>query len=577
MRKWLTRVGGPVVLALLVVLLVGGVSCKGGGERASKRVPAEKQELTIRIAGDPSTFDPQLAEISEEISVVKQLFRGLFTYDQDLNVVPAVAKEVPTKENGGISEDGLVYTIALREDAAWSDGTPLTAHDFVYAFQRLFDPEAGARGYYYSFYTAIKGSGAASEGKAPVKEIGVTAVDDHTLRIELEHPQPTLPTLLALWPAAPLREDLIEQHGAAWTKPGNLVGNGPFVLTKYAPEREIVLTKNTAYVGEDEPTLERLVYRVIPDDNAALLAYQQGEIDVTPLAAADVARFENDPELFEAAQLETFAIFYNEREAPFDDPLVRRAISSALDRDAYVATVQSGAGIPATSWLPPGMPGASANVGGDLGFNIENAQSLLAQAGYPNGEGFPTVTFTVADDPTNLATAEFVQQQLKENLGIEVKIESLEEGVFGDRFFAGEFQMSWLSWFGDYADPENWLPQQFASDGGFNVMGYSNPQVDALLAQAATETDPAKRLALYEQAHKIVIDDQALTPVYYPQRSYLVRDTVAGLVPTVLDAAVPGDWFVSNVQILEEGSAPASLPERDGGGDEGESNGYQPN
>lgn len=561
-------------LLLLAALLVVAVACAGQGEdRASTRVPAEKQELTVRLAGDPSTFDPQLAEVAEEISVAKQLFRGLFTYDEDLNVVPAVAKEVPTKENGGISQDGLVYTIKLREDAVWSDGAPLTAGDFVYAFRRLFDPEGGARGYYYSFYTAIKGAEAVVEGKAPVDRIGVTALDDYTLRIELERPQPTLPTLLALWPAAPLRQDLIEKHGAAWTKPGNLVGNGPFVLTKYVPEDEIVLTKNAAYWGDDQPALDRLVYRVIPEDNAALLAYERGEIDVTSIAGTDLVRFEDDPELLRLASLETFAIFYNEREAPFDDPLVRRAISSAIDREAYVATVQGGAGIPALSWLPPGMPGAHAQVGADLGFDVERARSLLAQAGYPNGEGFPTVTFTVADDPGNQATAEFVAQQLTEHLGIEVKVESLEEGVFSDRFFNGEFQMAWLSWFGDYADPENWLPQQFASDGGFNVMGYSNSRVDELLAKAATETDPEQRLALYEQAHDIVVNDQAVTPIYYPERTYLVKATVAGLVPTVLDAAVPGDWFVSNVQILADGSAPASLPDSDR--DEGDRGGSE--
>lgn len=551
-----------MVMALLAIVTVAALACSdGGGTGKVSNKPAEQQALTIRIAGDPTTLDPQLAEVAEEISVVKQLFRGLFTYDQDLNIVPAVALELPTKENGGISADGLTYTIKLRNDATWSDGVPVTANDFVYAFQRLFDPDAGAAGYYYSFYTNIKGAAEAADGSGSVEDIGVTAVDDQTLQIELKSPQSTLPTLLALWPASPMRKDLIEKYGAAWTEPGKLVSDGPFVLATYTPQDKIILQQNAKYWGEDQPTLDSLIYRIIPDDNAALLAYQSGEIDVTSVASADLERFQDNPEVMPLPQLETFAIFYNEVQGPFDDVLVRRAVSRAIDRDAYVATVQSGVGLPAVSWLPPGMPGADASVGADLGFDVASAQAMLADAGYADGEGFPTVTFTIPDDPSNQATAEFVKQQLGDNLGINMKIESLEEGVFFDRFFAGDFQMAWLSWFGDYADPENWLPEQFGSEGGFNAMGYDNPQVDDLLAQAAAESDPTQRLALYKQVHNIVVDDQALTPIFNPQRNYLVKATVAGLVPTTLDAE-PGDWFVSNVQILAgDGQAPASLPD----------------
>jgi oligopeptide transport system substrate-binding protein len=543
-----------------VVFAVGACSDGGDGRETGNDL-APNQELRVRLAADPATFDPQLAEFPEEITIAKQLFRGLFTYDEDLNVVPAVAKEVPTQENGGISEDGLVYTIDLREDATWSDGAPVTAHHFVYAFQRLFDPEAGAQGYYFDFYTAIEGAAAFAYGEGgSADEIGVTAVDDDTLQITLEFPQPTLPSLLALWPAAPLREDVIEQHGDAWTEPGNLVSNGPMVLAEYAPEQRIVLEANPNYAGEDQPTLDRLTFRVIPDDSAALVAYENGEIDITNIPPTDLSRFEGDPAHIDYAQLETYAVFYNTTQEPFDNPLVRQAVSRAIDREAYVNAVLSGAGVPAQSWLPPGMPGYDPAVGADLTFDPEAARALLAEAGYPDGEGFPTVTFTVADSEQNRTTAEFLQAQLGEHLGIDVQIETLEVTTFQDRFFEGDFQMSWLSWFGDYADPENWLPAQFASDGGFNVIGYSNPQVDDLLAEAAVELDPEQRLALYEQAHELIVEDQAVTPVYHPERNYLVNPSVAGLVTTALDAE-PGDWFVTNIRIMEGAAPPASRPE----------------
>jgi oligopeptide transport system substrate-binding protein len=392
----------------------------------------------------------------------------------------------------------------------------------------------------------------------------VSAVNDFSLQIKLSREQPTLATLLALWTASPLREDIIDQYGDAWTEPGNIVTNGPFVLKENTPEQQIVLDANASYWGDDEPTLQRLVYKVIPDDSAALIAYQNNEIDVTAIPDADAARFDGNAEQVRYAQLETFAIQYNNAQAPFDDPLVRQAFGRAIDRDGYVRAVLNGIGEPATSWLPPGMPGSDASIGRNLGFDPEAARILLGQAGYQNGDGFPTVTFTVPDDQSTRLTAEFLQAQLGEHLGIDVEIETLDENAFFERYGQGDFEFTFLSWFADYADPENWLPQQFATDGGLNVIGYSNSQVDDFFELAAAEANQAKRMALYDAAQRIIIADQAVTPIYYPERNYLVRSTVAGLVTTALDAE-PGDWFVGSVQILLAGSSapPASEPEEE--------------
>jgi oligopeptide transport system substrate-binding protein len=549
----------PGMLLLAAVLAFSGVGCGSGSDAGVTKELSPNQELRIRIAGDPTTLDPQLAAVAEEISIVKQLFRGLFAYDEGLDVVPALAREMPTKDNGGISGDGLTYRINLRRDATWSDGEPVTAHDFVYAFQRLFDPAAGGQGYYAGFYTAIEGAEAVLAGEAVPGSIGVSAPNDYSVQITLSHEQPTLPTLLALWPASPLREDLIDQYGEAWTEPGNIVTNGPFGLSENTPEQQIVLDANLSYWGDDDPTLQRLVYKVIPDDSAALIAYQNNEIDVTAIPDADAARFDGNAEQVRYAQLETFAVQYNNAEPPFDDALVRQAFSRAIDRDGYVRAVLNGVGASATSWLPPGMPGGDASIGSDLDFNPDAARALLGQAGYEDGDGFPTVTFTVPDDQSTRLTAEFLQAQLGEHLGIDVEIETLDENTFFERYGQGDFEFTFLSWFADYADPENWLPQQFGTDGAFNVIGYSNSQVDDFFEQAAGELNQEKRLALYDAAHRIIIADQAVTPVYYPERNYLVRSTVAGLVTTALDAE-PGDWFVSSVQILQAGAPPASEP-----------------
>jgi oligopeptide transport system substrate-binding protein len=544
-----------LLIGLTIALAAIAGSCGDGGSSGVGNHPAENQELRVRIAGDPSTMDPQLASYAEEISVVKQLFRGLFTYDEQLNVVPAVALELPTKENGGISDDGLTYTIKLREDATWSDGQPVTANDFAYALKRLFDPEAGATGYYFEFYTAIAGASAFAAGEGGAGDVQVTALDDYTLQITLEREQPTLPTLLALWPSSPLREDVIAQHGDAWTDPGNLIGNGPFVLTEYAPEDRIVLEANPSYWGDDEPTLERLVYRIIPEDSAALIAYENNEIDVTSIPPADLSRYTDDAERIGFGQLETYSLQYNHRSDPFDDVLVRQAFSRAIDRDAFVRVVEGGAGIPAVGWLPPGMPGADPTVGADIDFDVEAARALLTEAGFADGEGFPTVTIMIAANSANQLAAEFFQEQIGQNLGIDIEIEALEEETYFQRYGAGDFEFTWLSWFADYADPENWLPQQFATDGGFNVFSYSNADVDELVSEAAVELSEARRLALYGEIHRLIIEDQAVTPVFHPERNYLVRESVTGLVTTALDAS-PGDWFVSSVQIMASEAAP---------------------
>ena len=552
--RWIqTRRLALIGITALIVMMA--VACGGGSDKS-----AADQQLRIRINEDVSTFDPQLAVSADEISVAKQLYRGLFTYNDNLDVVPAIATELPTADNGGISSDGLTYTIKLRDDATWSDGKALVAQDFVYAFQRLFDPDAGAQGSYSAYYTAISGAEAASSSDGKTSDVGVSAPDEHTLVLKLDHPQPTLVTLLALWPASPLRQDIIEQNGDAWTEPGTLVSDGPFVLASYEPGAEIGLTANPSYWSDDAPKLTELTYKIITDDSAALLAYKNNEIDMTSIPLEQAEQYNGNAEQVRFGQMETMALQYNVGKAPFDNKLVRQAFSRALDRDTYVATLLSGVGQPALGWLPPGIPGVSADVRNDFAFDKAGAADLLAQAGYANGKDFPKVTITIPDDGSYQTVAEFVQQELKQNLGIDMDIETLESTTYGDRWFGGDFQLTLFDFFGDYADPENWLPQEFMTDGGFNVTGYSNAQVDALLSQAATEPDQATRLKLYEDAHKLIIDDQAVTPIYHPERNYLVKHKVDGLDVTPLDAE-PGDWFVARVEITGNDSAPpASNP-----------------
>jgi len=544
-----------LILLGLIVLALGALLTACEEEEPPTATPtsevlAERQELRIRTAGEPTTLDPQIAAFANDINIIKQLFRGLLWYDQNLGVVPAAAEEVPSKENGGISEDGLTYTFKLRDDLVWSDGEPLTAADFEYSLKRLFDPEVGAHGYYYGFYTNIVGSEAYAAGQGSAEEVVVTAIDNTTLEIKLTRVQPTLLQLLALWPAFPVRQEVVEKHGDAWIEAGNLIGNGPFVLKEWVHDDHIAVEANANYWGDDKPTLQRIVFQMIPDESVALIAYQNDELDMTSIPLPDTRRFEGNPESLKYAELATLAQGFNNTRGPFADPLVRKAFKMAVDDQTYVDSVRQGSGLPAFSWIPPGMPGHNPDIGTDYAFDPEGAKGLLAQAGYPNGEGLPDITITIGDTQASRLTAQFLQEQLRINLAVNIDIEVLESATYQDRYLASEFQFALVGWGADYADPENWLPQLFGTDAGLNQYKYSNPAVDDLFAQAAVELDNGKRLDLYDQAQEIIIDeDMGTAPLYYGIRNWLVKPWVAAIITTGLDSS-PGDWFYTKVRIL---------------------------
>ena len=551
-----------VVAFLMIGALFALAACgddEGGQTPGPGQTPspaanlAADQTFRVNLGGEPTTLDPQIVAFSTDLTVVKQLWRGLFYYDgPELNVVAAAAVEVPTVDNGGISADGLTYTIKVRDDLTWSDGTALTANDFEYSIRRLFDPEAGATGYYYSFYTAIAGAEDATTGDAPLDQVGVTAIDATTLEIKLAQKLPTLLTLLALWPAYPVRQDIIEAEGDTWTEAGKLIGNGPFVLSEWAHEDHITLEANPNYWGEDKPTLQKIVFSMAPEESQELISYDNDEFDISRIPLPDTARYEGDAEQLKYAELTTFAWEFNNTVAPFDNPDVRKAFSAATDRETYIQSVRGGVGLAATSWMPPGIPGYDANRGSEWAFNKDKAQQALTDAGFPGGEGLPKVTLTIAESEAGRLSADFLDQQINQNLGVDIEIEVLEESTYEDRYLASDFQVVLGGWGADYADPENWLPQLFGTDAGLNQYKYSNNDVDTIFDEAAVELDNDARIALYQQAESIIIDDDmGVAPIFHRTRNWLIKPWLSGMVTTGLDSEVPGDFFFTKLQILE--------------------------
>ena len=561
--SWLLMAG--IAVLALVVTACGGSD--DGNAVAEDPAPADQQVLRVRINSEPRTLDPHRSNLSVESSVNKSLFSGLFTYDENLKVVPNLAIEMPTTDNGGISADGLTYTIELNSGTKWSDGTPLTANDFVYSLKRALDPKLA--GPYASYFFSIVGArdyatalGTPSAPRAPAEsdlaamreKVGVTAVDESTVVYKLAEPNPSFLNQLAIWTSYPVKQAVVEKFGDSWTEAENHVGNGPFRLAQWQHGAKIVLEANQNWFGKEKPILQRIDVNIIADDAAAYASYLAGELDSVAVPASarrDVMSPASgiSDQVRRQPELGTFGMFMNQAQKPFDNVNVRKAFAMAIDRDALVEGVFQGAGRPATSWIPPGMPGYNAGIGTNLEFNSTKAKEALAAAGYKDAAGLPEVTFLFAATDSNRVLGQFIQAQLKDNLGVEVKLDFVEGPVFGQRFTTNQHQVTVIRWGAEWPYPDNWLPSLFMSNAGNNHTGYSNTAFDELMRRAASNPDDSERLALYEAGHKMLLNDAVIAPLLYRENAIVTKPYVKNLILTGLDGYVGGDYNFAKTYI----------------------------
>ena len=318
--------------------------------------------------------------------------------------------------------------------------------------------------------------------------------------------------MLALPAAFPIREDVVATHGADWPRPGNLVGNGPFILEAWSADDRIVLAGVDGWWGSSV-RMDTLVFRMIPDDNAAYAAYLAGELDIVdvpaPLIATVLEDSGRDGEVVRTTDLSTLALMVNVRVAPLADVQVRRALSAALDRETFVATVQGGIGKAAAGWLPPTLRLSYANVG------------------------------------PNQVRAEFAQEQFRRHLNIAVELAPMDPRAFGQSMFSGEFELALFSWTADFPDAENWLAELFSSDGSFNLGDYSSADFDAAVSAAMQEDDPVRRLAHWAQAHAVLMQDAPILTLAHTERVRLVQSGISGLITTPIDGQAAGDHFLA--------------------------------
>lgn len=524
-------------LAAICLLFAGLLGLFAGCAKHETAVQrGDRQQVLERGAGaDVTDLDPQLAVNITEMDVASALFEGLVTEDPvDLHPVPAVA------EQWDISPDGLTYTFYLRADAKWSDGSAVTAADFVAAWQRMLTPSFAAEN--AGLLYVIQGAEAFHKGAThDFSQVGVAASAPRTLRVTLEHPTPYFLSLLAHSAFMPVPLATVAKFGPAtergnrWTRPGNLVGNGAFTLKTWRPNDIIEVEKSPTYWDAAHVRLNEIRFHPYDSVDAEDRAFRAGQLHVTyvlPFGKADTYRRESPQLLRSDAYLDTYFLRFNTRRAPLDDVRVRRALALAIDRTALVERVLRAGQRPATAITPPGLPGYTPPAG--IGTDGAAARKLLADSGFPDGRGFPPVELLFNTSENLRIVAEAVQEMWRRELGLRIDLVNQEYKVVLSQRRAGQYQILLSDWVGDYLDATTFL-DPWRSDSANNHTGWGSADYDSLLFNAARTSDTAGRAALLQQAETLMLEAAPIVPLYYNAHTFLLQPSVKGWHSTLLD------------------------------------------
>ncbi|MCL1854759.1 MAG: peptide ABC transporter substrate-binding protein [Clostridia bacterium] len=492
---------------------------------------ASAQEMVFALQNQPDGFDPSVTNNSFAAPFLFNVFEGLVTYDTaDGSMVPGNA------ESWIISDDGLTYTFTLREDLKWSDGSPLTAKDYLYTFQRVLTPTTAAQ--YLDLLTDyVVGAQEYYDGEGSEEDLGVKAPDDRTLVLTLKVPAPFYLSILTMWTFSPVQQATVEANGDLWTnKPETYVVNGPFKVSEFNIGESVVLVKNTEYYNADLVKLEKITFRYIEDSATALLAYEANEVDGSrTIPPSDFARLRaaNAGVVIVPAYATTYYDI-NNLKAPYDNVLVRKALNLAIDRQAIIDEVIQTPAYPAYSLIGPSyVVNGEDFVEGRSTFglsptaDVEAARAALAEAGYPNGEGFPPLQLSYYTNDVVKKTVEALAAMFTENLGIQVEISNEDWAVYYENIKAFNYEVGAMGWGADYLHPMTFLPL-LKTDDANNLVGYSNPDYDALVAQAQQETDPVVALDIMRRAEAMASADYPLLTLFHRANTMLMNEKVQG-------------------------------------------------
>ncbi len=505
---------------------VAGPAMAAGTHPVTGEALADSQTYTYRMLDDVKSFDPQINTDVEGSHILRDLFEGLVNSDPQGNSVPGAA------ESWEVSEDGLTYTFKLR-DAKWSNGDPVTAGDFVYAWRRLADPATASE---YAWYMELMGVENATKivaGEAEVDTLGVTAVDDKTLEVKIDAPRPYFPGMLTHASTFPVNQKVLEAHGNDWTKPGNLVGNGAYVLTDYVPGVKVVRERNPMYWDNENTILETVTALVINDENIALTRYDAGEVDKTEVPAGQYPALKEKlpDETYSTPRSCSYIYMFNLSEngpEALKDVRVRKAMSYALNRDVIVNNILKGGQYPSYNWTHQKTAGFEMP---DIEYATwtqeereAKAKELLAEAGYGEG-GKPlelTLNYNTSEAHKKIAIA--ASQMWKQTLGANVTLANFEWKVHLDKLRNGDFGMARYAWCGDYNEPSTYT-DLFTTTSGHNNGKFSNEKYDELAKAAKTSDNPAEE---YKQMEQILADEMPIVPVYQYTNVVMVKPDLKG-------------------------------------------------
>jgi oligopeptide transport system substrate-binding protein len=511
--------------------------------------PTGDNVLRISYNIFPDALNPQTSSFSQEIAPLSLNYEGLTGLDKDLQTVPAAA------ESWEYNDDATEITFKLRDGLTYSDGSPLTAQDFVNAVRRTLSPVAP--GDYQTILGMIQGANEiigteipTDTGTLPTKfeALQALAVDDTTLTFRLTQPTPYFHTLASMWMFFPAKQDLVEAGGETWWETAsNQVGNGPFQFTNIDIQNQVIEYVANENYWQGRPQLDGVTIRVIDDLNVAFQAYQNNEIDMFEPDPNDVPTIKADPqlsqELLEYPGSCTLALEFNLTKPPFDKLQVRQAFSTALDREGITRDAYKETYVPTLTWIPPGFPGYDEGET-RFAFNPDQAKQLLAEAGFPNGEGLPEIKYTYnSSNPANQARAEYIIQSLQAALGVTILPDPVEGTTLTNLRKSVETHpaMTLGGWCADYPDPQNWLSVYWKSSENFaKNIGYANADADQLMNEADVTQDEATRMELYQQAQDLIVEDAGHAMLMNNLNVYMVKPYVQGLDLTPQDSTFPG-------------------------------------
>ena len=495
---------------------------------------------------EPASLDPHIATGVPEHHIMSSVMEGLVLKDRkSLEPRPGVA------ESWTISDDGRIYTFKLRDDARWSNGDPHIANDYVWSWWRALQPALGNQ-YAYMLFPIKNAKRYYDRETEDFGDVGVKALDQRTLQVTLTNPTPYFLQLLDHYSLFPVHQATIEkfgkadQRGTRWSYEGNLVSNGPFKLDEWKINRHITVTRNLHYWDNDNVALNGIVFKPVENTVTEERMFRAGQLHVTSNVPADkisTYRKSNSTELKIAPYLGTYFYRLNIKTPQLQDRRVRRALGMAIDREKLVENITKGGQIPAYTMTPPGTMGYYPS--STLAFDPEGAKNLLSEAGYPNGEGFPAIEILYNTNEGHRKIAVALQEMWKDYLNIDIKLLNQEWKVYLATESAGDYQISRGGWIGDYVDPNNFL-DMFLCGGGNNRTGWCNEEYDRLILEVApSQSSHEERLAVFQQAETMLLDDMPIIPVYTYTSVKLVDSSVENLDGNILNQAMYKDIYLS--------------------------------